>query len=363
MKIIDRYISSRFLSIFFFILFLFSLIAVAIDTSEKIDKFIESGLTVGEIFGQYFYGYILFINFLIWPLYVLITAIYLSSRLGKNNEILAILNGGISFDRILVSFGIGAFLLFGFHLFANHYVVPSADKKRVAFEAKFINKRKTESQNFNSHFMLSADSKVYVRSFNPRDSVCRDVRLEEFAEDDSLHRLWEIKTMEPIDSVDFGWRLKDYSIRTFDGENEDLKIYRNGKKDTLLNLTPGDFSYTQEEERGLSTPALLDRLKLEKKKGSGRTLELKAEVQRRWAEPFMDLILTILAVCIASRKVRGGLGLHLTVGIILGALFVVVSRFAKIFALSGAMSVGLGMWLPNIMFSLLTIWFYKNAQK
>ncbi len=363
MKIIDRYISSRFLGIFFFILFLFSLIAIAIDISEKIDKFIESNLSLGTIITDYFFGYIFFINFLIWPLYVLISAIYLSSRLGRNNEILAILNGGISFDRILWSFSIGALLLFGFHMYANHYIVPHADKKRVAFEAKYINKRKTENQNFNSHFMLSDDSKIYVRSFNPRDSSCRDVRLEEFGEDDSLRRIWEIQSMKPIRGTDFGWELKNYSIRSFDGEDEHLQQYPTGKKDTLLNLTAADFSYTQEEERGLTTPELADRLALEQKKGTGRTLELQAEIQRRWADPFMDLILTLLAVCIATRKVRGGMGLHLTVGIVLGALFIVLSRFSKIFALSGAMSVVLGMWLPNLFFLLLTIWFYRRAQK
>ena len=76
MKKIDWYILKKFLVTFFFFLFLFTLIAVVIDISEKTDDFAKSGLTAGQIFSQYYLGFIPFIDALLFPLFVLISFLH-----------------------------------------------------------------------------------------------------------------------------------------------------------------------------------------------------------------------------------------------------------------------------------------------
>jgi len=65
MKKLDWYILKKFLSTFFFAIFLFAVIAIVIDVSEKTDDFVRSGLGFKDIvtwtlrnhcyFGQWYF--------------------------------------------------------------------------------------------------------------------------------------------------------------------------------------------------------------------------------------------------------------------------------------------------------------------
>ena len=66
---------------------------------------------------------------------------------------------------------------------------------------------------------------------------------------------------------------------------------------------------------------------------------------------------------LAARKVRGGIGLHLAIGIGLGAIFIFFSKFSVTFATQPDVPAILGVWLPNIVFSFVAGYFILNAQK
>lgn len=86
------------------------------------------------------------------------------------------------------------------------------------------------------------------------------------------------------------------------------------------------------------------------------------ELYRRSADPFTIIILTFIGVTIASRKVRGGMGLHLASGVILGSIFVILSKFTVTFASNLDLHPGLGVWLPNLIFSVIAYNLYRKAQ-
>jgi lipopolysaccharide export system permease protein len=68
-------------------------------------------------------------------------------------------------------------------------------------------------------------------------------------------------------------------------------------------------------------------------------------------------------MAVAARKVRGGIGVHLALGIALGGLYVVVSRFAIVFATGEAVPVLLGIWMPNLLFGSVAWYMIGKAQK
>ncbi len=74
-------------------------------------------------------------------------------------------------------------------------------------------------------------------------------------------------------------------------------------------------------------------------------------------------MLTIIGMSIAGKKVRGGMGIHLAVGIGIGAAYIFLSRFAIVFATGYALPVTLGIWMPNAIFTLVAFSFYKRAQR
>jgi lipopolysaccharide export system permease protein len=90
---------------------------------------------------------------------------------------------------------------------------------------------------------------------------------------------------------------------------------------------------------------------------------LKVERYRRIATPFTVLLLTLIGAIMAGRRTRGGSGLHLAMGIIIAALFIVSDRFSTVFSIKGNMPPLLAAWLPNAAFSLVAYYLYRRAPK
>ena len=124
LKILDRYIIKKFLSTFFFVVLIFTLISVVIDYSEKVEKFIEEPITRKEILLDYYPSFIIFIDGLLWPLFTLISVIFFTSRMAYNSEIISILNAGVSFRRLMRPYLISAAIIAFLSLIGNHYFIP-----------------------------------------------------------------------------------------------------------------------------------------------------------------------------------------------------------------------------------------------
>ena len=138
MKKIDWYILKKFLTTFFFAIFLFTVIAVVVDVSEKTDDFVKSRLGFTNIITQYSYGFIPHIVSLLFPLFVFIAVIFFTSKMAGKSEIIAILASGTSYGRWLRPYWIGGLFLASFLWISNQYIVPKANQIRGNFEAKYI---------------------------------------------------------------------------------------------------------------------------------------------------------------------------------------------------------------------------------
>ncbi|MGH2552162.1 MAG: LptF/LptG family permease, partial [Chitinophagaceae bacterium] len=90
MRKIDWYILKKFFVTFFFCMLLFTIIAVAVDSSEKTDDFVKANLTTSEIITKYYLGFIPFIWSLLFPLFVFIAVIFFTSRMATRSEVIAI---------------------------------------------------------------------------------------------------------------------------------------------------------------------------------------------------------------------------------------------------------------------------------
>src|SRR5688572_6537292 len=111
MKTIDWYILKKFLFTFIFCLLMFTLIAVAVDSSEKMDDFVKAKLTTSQVLTEYYLGFVPFIWNLLFPLFVFIAVIFFTSRMASRSEIIAILASGTSYNRFLKAYVIGGILL------------------------------------------------------------------------------------------------------------------------------------------------------------------------------------------------------------------------------------------------------------
>src|SRR6478736_2170028 len=143
MKKIDWYILKKLFVTFFFCMFLFTIIAVAVDSSEKTDDFVKSGLTTSQIITQYYFGFIPYIWGLLFPLFVFIAVIFFTSRMATRSEIIAILATGASYNRLLRPYLVGGILFAIMLWLGNTYVIPKANKIKSNFQTTYFDKGKS----------------------------------------------------------------------------------------------------------------------------------------------------------------------------------------------------------------------------
>ena len=361
LKKIDRYILKKFMSTFFFTVLIFTMITVIIDFSEKVEKFVESGISRQEILVGYYPNFVFFIYGMLFPLFTLISVVFFTSRLANNSEVLSIFNAGVSFRRFLRPYMLGALVIAGLHALGGHYFIPEGNKTRLYLEQTYFDPNRDQGKTRNIHMFLGPDTKVYINFWRRRDSTIRDFRLEKFQDNELIYLLkaTSAEWQGPPDR----WRLSNYEIRTFNGLDESLVVGQGQQMDTTFNLTPGDFVDYKEQHSMMTTAELRAYINKQRNRGVGNTAKYEAEYHRRTAEPVTVILLTIIGVSIAARKVRGGMGFHLAAGILIGAVFLILSRFSAVFAAGQALPILLSVWLPNILFGGVAFWLISNAQK
>lgn len=365
LKKLDRYIIGKFLRTFFFTVLIFSMVSLIIDFSEKIERFIESDITKLEITFEYFPTFLLFILGFLWPMLCLIAVIFFTGRMANNSEIISILNAGVSFWRLLRPYLYTAGFLSLIYLIGLNFVIPWGNAHRSYLERTYFGRNKDEGKTANVHMFVAPDTKVFMTHFSKRDSSARNFRIESF-EDSKMTKLTKARTAKFIpgnDSIPDKWQLSNYEMRTFNGKEETILLGGRKTLDTILNLYPSDFIDYKEQQSAMTTPELLAHIRKQRDRGAGNIRKYEVEFARRTAEPFTLLILTLIGVSVAGRKVRGGMGIQLAIGIFIGALFVFLSRFASTISAGTDLPVFLGMWIPNILFFGAALYFVANAQR
>ncbi len=340
---------------------LISLISIVIDFSEKIHKFIDADLTTVEVLKGYYLPFIPWINGLMWPLFSLIAVIFFTSRLAKNTEIIAMLSSGISFNRFLMPYIMASSLLACMFWVGKNYIIPHSNKIKNDFEYNYLTKKHSKTLNNDVHFFLNPGEKIHVRNYNKRDSSIRGFRLESFVDGKLVKTIKATRLL--LKESPNKWTIKDYEVRTFSGLDETLVISKGEALDTLLDLKPSDFVQNKKQKENMMTNDLKAYIKREQNRGVGASKNFLIELNLRNSEPFSIIILTLIGVAVASRKVRGGMGLHLAIGVILGASFVILSQFSATFSNNLSLSPALGAWIPNIIFALVALFLIKHSQK
>lgn len=363
MKKIDWYILKKFLTTFFFSIFLFAVIAIVVDVSEKTDDFVRSGLGVKNIITQYYYGFVPHIIALLLPLFVFIAVIFFTSKMAGRSEIIAILASGTSYSRWLRPYWIGGILLAALLWFANQYVVPRANQIRGSFEANYIDKNNT----YNS--LVSTSSYIYLRvdSFTYAGIYSYDTLAKRggpyFSFTVKKNKVVENLRADQImwDTGSRKWKLESILVRKIHDKGEEVSL----TTEQLMNFNfkPLDLSRDKYTKDKLTTPELNRFIELEELRGSEGLNSLKVERYRRDATCVTVLLLTLIGAIVAGRKVRGGSGVHLAVGFVTAALFILTDRFSTIFSTKGDLPPLLAAWIPNFIFIFVVILLYRKAPK
>ena len=363
MKKIDWYILKKFLTTFFFAIFLFTVIAVVVDISEKTDDFVKSQLGVKKIVTDYYFGFIPHIVALLFPLFVFISVIFFTSKMAGRSEIIAILASGTTYNRWLRPYWMGGSILAIMLWFANQYVVPRANQVRGNFEAKYID----GNNSYNA--LLNTSSNIYLRidSFTYAGIYAYDTLTKRggpiFLYTINGNKVVQNTRADVItwDTATRSWRLEAVIDRKLQPLQEQVSMEMTKKMN--FNFKPYDLSRDKYTKDKLTSPELDRFIRLEELRGSEGLNDLKVERYRRDATCITVLLLTLIGAVVAGRKVRGGSGVHLAVGFMTAALFIITDRFSTIFSTKGNLPPLIAAWIPNMLFVFVFIYLYRKAPK
>jgi lipopolysaccharide export system permease protein len=366
MQKIDWYILKKFLVTFFFCLLLFTAIAVAVDSSEKTDDFVKTNLSTAQIIKQYYFGFVPWIWSLLFPLFVFIAVIFFTSKMAVRSEIIAILASGTSYNRFLRPYVIGGLLLAAMLWFGSRYLIPKANAIKSNFQSSYIDKNdpmktRTDGVECDRCFYRRIDTNTYVgiKSYDTGTKSASIFFLERVKNDKVVYNLraspasWDTTTRK--------WKLRNVLERTVDSMGETMKRY-----DTMvlnISLKPTELRKDEYLKDKLTTPELAAFIRQEEARGTEGLSTLKVERYRRTATPASVFLLTIIGAVIASRRTRGGSGMHLAMGITIAALYILSDRFSTVFATKGNFPPLLAAWLPNIVFAMVAYWLYRKTPK
>ena len=359
LKLIDKYIIKKFLSTFIVALGLFTLIIVIFDVSEKLDEFVEKQAPFSAIVKGYYFNFIPFILNLFSPFFVFLSVIFFTSKLAGKSEIVSMLASGISYNRFLRPYILVAAVLGVFSFVLNAWVIPRSDKLRVNFENRYIRNINDEYRE-NIVRQIKPGVVMSMGNFDRMDSSGYNLNIEWIDNGKITKKL----TAERINwfAKKSKWRLFKYRYR---------KIYDNGTEnlvmgeylDTLIPFNPTDFFRRDDDVQSFNMSELNTYIELEKMRGTGRAFFYQTEKYRRYSAPFSLMLLTFIGVCVSSSKKRGGMGVNLAVGLFVSFAYLFFIQWFISYGSTGSMAPILSVWLPNLFFIPIAIYFYVTAQK
>nr|WP_276359894.1 LptF/LptG family permease [Daejeonella sp. H1SJ63] len=358
MKIIDWYIIRKYLGTFSFTLAIFTVIIVIFDVSEKLDDFLRHQAPVTEIIFSYYAGFIPFyLNFLS-PLINFIAVIFFTAKMADQTEIVPILSSGVSFKRFLWPYLISSTVIFLVTLIFNLFIIPETNELKIDFENTYINP-KSDNTKMYTHMQIDKNSYVYIENFDNTLKTGYKFQLEKFSGDDLKEKL--VADRITWDSLKTRWIIENYSIRKIDGLKENM--VSGFKMDTVLDMRPKDFEIYDNIYQAMNMRELNERIDKEEIRGTGVMVDLQLEKYKRFIYPLSAYVLTLMGVSLSSRKVRGGIGLPLGLGIFLSFAYILFIQFANMFALKGGLHPLIAVFIPNMIFGVLGIYLMIKAPK
>lgn len=354
---IDYYIIKKFLGTFFYAIALIISISIVFDVSENIDDFMVKDVPVKAIVFDYYLNFVPYFANLFSGLFTFIAVIYFTSKLAYNTEIIAILSSGVSFNRLMRPYLVGASVIVLFTYALGNYVIPPANKKKNDFRHMYIGTRKAGNER-NIHRQIESGVFVYMDSYTASVDVGYKFTLEKF-EDRKLVSKLSANSIK-WDREKKTWVVQDYSIRSIDGYIE--KVTSGSELDTALNMLPEDYQVVDNIVETMTLPKLNESIASLRLRGVN-TIEYEIEKHRRRSGAFSAIILTIIGVSLASRKIKGGIGFHLGLGLLLSFSYILFMQVTTVFATSGLLVPSLAMWIPNFVYGGLAFYLYQQAKK
>ncbi len=363
LKRLDWYIIGKFLGTFFFSIVLIIVIFVVFDFNEHIDKLNQA--TTHEIIFDYYLNYIPCFANMFSSLFVFIAVIFFTSKLAENSEIIAMFSTGMSFRRMMVPYLISATLIAGMSFILSSEIIPKSNVTRLKFESKYKmshSNRNNSEGTYNIQLEVEDGVIAYMESFQTYNMTGYRFALDKFEGKKLVsHMTARSIAYDTLSTEKYHWTVKNAMIRDMSGTIENISQII--EMDTIIRFEPADFLVENGQQETMSSAQLRDYIERQKQRGIANVRDFEIEYHKRYAMSFAAIIMTVMGVSLSSRKRKGGMGLNLSIGLVLSFAYILFQEVSSTFAVKGVMSAFWAEWLPNLIFVPIALFLFIKAPK
>ena len=162
-----------------------------------------------------------------------------------------------------------------------------------------------------------------------------------------------------ISDTRYHWKANNYKIRKLKGLREE--ITSGIVIDTLIQMEPMDLVFSKGQQETLTSSELWQYINKQTERGSSNVVQYEVEYHKRIATSFASFILTIIGASLSSRKRKGGMGLYLGIGLALSFTYILLQTVSSTFAINADTPPMLAAWIPNILYSFIAYFCYRQA--
>ena len=342
---------------FFVSLFVLTLVLFLGKTMRYIQLLFITGSGLAE-FGKLLLYLIPYLFAFTIPMATLMAILLAFSRLAHDNELTAMKAAGISFYQIIPPVALLAGFAWLVTLTLSNFVLPhanSAFKRAILEMARSRGELILKERIFNDQF---AGLVFFINSISPDGKHLRQVFISDSRSPETRSSIIaeEGFVIHSADGNQMTLRLFRGRIFRVGAERQSLQTIRFQNYDFNLDLDSlalGDKEFHKAEKQ-LDFHELRQKLAAAKV-GSREYYKLSYEFHRRLSLPFACIVLGFLAAPLSVQSRTGSRFSGVVLGILLFLLYYIFMSAAKALGLEGSYPPAVGLWLPNVIFSVLAI--------
>lgn len=341
---LDRYVTGQFLRLFFGFVLGAPILFVIGDITDRLDEYLEWGVTVGQVALSYVYQMPMFV---LWsfPVAALIATVFTMNGMTRNFEVAAAKAGGVSFYRLVAPLSIMGVLLTVAALGLSE-LVPVTNRMR----AEVLGRVDDNSSAVRADFVYR-DSQGYVyliRRLTVESGRMYGVTVEREPAAPGRDGV-QITAKQARYQNETGWTLQDGYVHLVSGDNASRTFAFEKLRPPHLTETPAQLVAERKDPDNMRY-AELGRFITMLRRSGGRPLELMVERAQKLALPVATLIIILFAAPLATSSRRGGTAYGVGISLLITVVYLMLFKVAGAAGASGTLHPQLAAWLPNGLF-------------
>jgi lipopolysaccharide export system permease protein len=333
---------------------------IVVEVSDRMPRLIKRGATAHEM-AAYFLLRLPYLFLLTSPVVVLLSGMFLMNMLSKYHESIAIRSAGISIVRMVTPLFWMGLLISIIVMLLGEFVLPKAEEYRQYIYQEKIKNQKVEDKKMRSkiHYLGKNNNLYYIGFFDGYRNLIKTIDITSFDPDNG--KIDRKITARNAVWQDNKWVLEDCQIRYFDESGIRLENYESIVIEEV-DVTPLDFIKSAKKPLSMNFFELKDYINRLKKIGESVNKEL-VELNLKVSYPFSNLIILLFCVPLVTASSRNrGRGLMFGLGLLVCFLYLSTLRISQSLGINGVLTPLVAAWLPNLIFSIIGVYFVIKAE-